>query len=245
MEVVPGRAHASRQFKFLINLIKVNKQMATNMNTNSDRLWRILNSGIFITLLTSAITSGVVKFFQDRHDRQEMERTIKQADLEIEGRISQFLTGIEPLVTHVSDSTYVFKNDSALVIFNQMWQELKQPPGLNKHIFAVNNEFQQISTPSVMAILANNLLRLGHDVNEAKEIGFANYKDFNTEDVDKERKAIKTALEMLLTNHELPPGQLRGKALQDRLHLLFDHILLGRWTFSWPYVDCRPGKPFC
>jgi hypothetical protein len=211
----------------------------------NSKLWKLLNSGFFLWILTSVILGGATQLYQVHKAKTDLENNIKDADFEIESRLSQFLTSAEPLIMKTSDSTYRFRNDFSKIEFIRLWTELKQPPLLNKHIFTTYADFQKISLTSVMMLLAKNLKTLGHDINEAKENNFENWKSFETKDVKKEIQKIDTAVKVILTTQLEFTKSDEEVELKSIMKVFYNDVILQRWQWSWPYVDCSDKNPFC
>lgn len=208
-------------------------------------LWGLLNSSFFLWLLTSVIIAGATKWYQNKSEEIHLEQKVKAIDLEIESRLSQFLTAAKPLIKFQNDTTYSIGSDSCQKIFTQLWNELKTPPDKNKYIFTIHSEYKDASVISLMALLSGTLSELGYDVNEAKENGVLNWKDFETKSLEGEINALKASMRILMSNSVISTETGNQINVMQVFEYFFSMPSLKRWQWTYPYVDCGYKHPFC
>ncbi|MBS1744983.1 MAG: hypothetical protein JST21_02310 [Bacteroidetes bacterium] len=112
------------------------RKLLKEQKHRSNVVWTFLNSGLGIWFLSTIIlglfTYSYNEYKENRKSNAEKETKIKQLDLEIENRISQFWVHLEPLIKrdykNVIDSNFALKDEVPYDTINTLWEAFKNPP---------------------------------------------------------------------------------------------------------------------
>ena len=223
------------------------KEVSDSLIKPKNSILTFLNSALGIFLLSTIVIPVSIftynKISQKHTEKREAIEKIKKLDFEIEGRLSQFLVNMEYLVEFSDDTTYDFSSDSTRQIFNQLWRELKTPPERNQYIYSVHSEFVSVSLTSLIMELSNVLAESQLDVNRALVYEYDNHEDFQVKDLSAQIEEIKNAGQFIITNEiYIYEKQPSAKMILDRV---FRELIIQRWSWTFPYVDCGSRSPFC
>ena len=225
-------------------------EIQKSLEKRTPRIKKFFSSNIGIFLL-SAVVIPLIIYSYNTWSAYEIKREtqinlIKKLDFEIEGRLSQFLVSFQYLVDIKNgDSNYDFKSDSSRIVFAELWRELKSNMSEKKFIFSTFNEFEHRSTVSLIMELSQLLIAANYDFNHAKEYGITNWENSEPESVDKESKNIREAGTEIITFEIYVYNSKQIKSAHSIMKAFHKGILLRRWRWIYPYVDCSYLVPFC
>jgi hypothetical protein len=213
-------------------------------------VWEFINSGLGIWFL-STIVIGVFTFCfneynHDKKEQEDRETKIKQLDLEIESRISQFWVHLDPIVNH-SDTSLELKQGISYDTIKVFWEAFKNPPSYNTNLSStIYKDYETRSTTSLMIEL-KTLLEEKYKVNTApvqassdktQKSDFDNVKSYTKEqrEMITQIEKIKGAAVFIAANGIF--GKSDNPTLKEIWHSFAENIIFDRWYMLFPYTDC-------
>jgi hypothetical protein len=134
------------------------------------RVWSFLNSAFGLWVLSTLAVGGLTTLYTQVHNRvvqqQAREERIEKLDLEIEGRLSQFLVNVEKMVAKRHDSRFSLRKGFANSDIQRCWRELKMPPGRNLSPDSMTAVFPENEQRGIVSLMVE-LSRLV-DIDEGK-----------------------------------------------------------------------------
>lgn len=226
---------------------EVRKSLA-DKKSKRNSFWAFLNSGLGLWFLSTIVIGFFTYLFNEYKENKkiaiEQETKIKQLDLEIESRISQFWVHLEPLIKrderNYIDTNYLLKDNIAYDTINVLWEAFKKPPTFNPKLTAtIYKDYDTRTTISLMIELATTL---------EQKYGFI--KNHNT-GIDAEIRFSKRELSerQEIENIEGAATFIGGNGIfyspnpsvKEIWNSFSEKIIIHRWDKLFPYTDC----PFC
>lgn len=226
---------------------EVRKSLSDNKR-KSNSIWTFFNSGLGLWFL-STIVIGVFTYLfneykEDRKITAAQETKIRQLDLEIESRISQFWVHLDPIIKrderNYIDSNFLLKEGVSYDTLNILWEAFKNPPSFNpKLTTTIYKEYNTRTTISLMIELATVLeqkykLTKDHHTGIDAESRFSRKELAERQEIDNIEKAATFigGNGIFYTPH--PTVKEIWKSFAEK-------IIIKRWDKLFPYTDC----PFC
>ncbi|HEY0678120.1 MAG TPA: hypothetical protein VGD17_07530 [Chitinophagaceae bacterium] len=197
---------------------------------------KFLNSALGIWFL-STIIIGLFTYFYNRWDdnrkiNYEREVKIRQLDLEIESRISQFWVNYEPLFVKSEETNkpiyytfkFHYKKDTLLAV----WNTFRNAPSLNPR--TVNTMFIEYDTRNTVSLLIELADLLSYNINRS-----------NRKRLTNEIKEIQRVAAFIAANGPMfKPGnpELLEVDPKETWKLFKEKIIIQRWDKMFPYTDC-------
>lgn len=190
------------------------------------------NSALGIWFL-STIVIGLFTYYYNRWEinRKEhslREQTIRQLDLEIESRMSQFWVNLEPVFRKEGDTAYTFKFGFKKDTILSIWKAFKDAPSLNPRVMSpMFKEYDTRNTVSLIIELAD-LLEDGPVKKNKTEPG---------NDIDSIRRAAAfiAGNGPVFDTHYPELIELNPSKIWRSFN---DNIIIRRWDKLFPYTDC-------
>jgi hypothetical protein len=207
--------------------------------------WTVANSTLgFFILSTIFLPYAITRFTRAQSEAQAAARTrhvqaerVQHLDLEIEGRLAQFLANVEPLVIDPHDRQFSLRAPYTLSDIRRQWRIFKMAPSANAEQSSIYNEFRARTTVSLVVELssilkaqAENEKAIPHTTEHTQQLKSRAHARL----LDIARHIQTDAIfQVEPSNKFLPIWQI-----------LYQRILDERWTNLFPYTDCRV-TPFC
>lgn len=225
---------------------EVKKSLIENKK-KANPFWTFLNSGLGLWFM-STIVIGLFTFLfneysHNKNERLERQTKIKQLDLEIESRISQFWVHLDPIVNH-SDTSLPLKNGVHYDTLKVFWEAFKNPPSFNpKLMTTIYKDFDSRTTISLMVELST-LLREKYNLKSEVE-KFSS--DINKptivtspkkDDIPKiiEVRKIEDAATFIGGNGIFYKSNT--PTIKEIWNSFAERIIVDRWNMLFPYTDC-------
>ena len=223
-------------------------EVRKSLNTDKKSgFWTFLNSGLGIWFLSTIVIGLFTYFFNEYKETQkitnERDAKIKQLDLEIESRVSQFWVHLDPLVNHV-DITLPLKTGISYDTVKVLWKAFKNPPSFNpKLITTIYKDYETRTTISLMIELST-LLQEKYEVSTKPEKASSDtanptvLKPMKKEDAEKynEIRKIEDAATFIGGNGIFYKSET--PSIKEIWQSFSDKIITDRWDYSFPYTDC-------
>nr|WKN38232.1 hypothetical protein K4G66_05900 [Tunicatimonas sp. TK19036] len=221
------------------------KKSLADKKQDSNPFWVFLNSGLGLWFLSTIVIGLFTYLFneykEDKRTNAEQESKIKQLDLEIESRISQFWVHIEPLIKrderNYIDSTYSLREGVSYDTLSILWDAFKNPPSFNpKLMTTIYREYDTRTTISLMIELATVLeqkygLTKNHHVGLEGEIRFSKEEFMHRQEIDNiESAAISIGGNGIFSE--------RHPTVKEIWIYFNGNIIVHRWDKLFPYTDC-------
>jgi hypothetical protein len=206
-----------------------------------------LNSGLGIWFLSTIVIGLFTYCFNEYKETQkitnERNTKIKQLDLEIESRISQFWVHCDPLVNQ-SDTTLPLKIGISYDTVKLFWETFKNPPSFNpKLVTTIYKDYETRTTISLMIELST-LLQEKYEISTKpekvssdtshqtvlKQMGETDAKKYN------EIKKIENAATFIGGNGIY--YKTDKPSIKEIWESFLDKIITDRWNYTFPYTDC-------
>ena len=217
---------------------------------NQNKFWQFIQSGFGIWLLSSILIPLIIFGFNSYNEKQKEETDrqtkIKQLDLEIESRISQFWVHLDPLVNH-KDTTLPLKDGISYDTVKVYWEAFKNPPTFDlKLMTTIYKDYESRTTISLMIEL-KMLLEEKYEVNTDPIVASSDnpqkiisdkvksYTEEQKEMIGKIKK-IKGAATFIGGNGIFYKSD--RPSIKDIWNSFADNIILDRWNMLFPYTDC-------
>jgi hypothetical protein len=213
------------------------------------RIWELLNSSIFLWFLSTIAVGGITYVWTVHQNRIEAERTqaqkkfieissrnemIDKLNIEIEGRLSQFLVDVEHMVNKPYDKTFTLKNPYTLADVRKRWDLMKLPPRVSQTASSVYPDLADRGLVSLVIEL--DKLSQERDTQDK-----ANAEKPESNEVKiKDRKLRDVVVDV--QDDVIFEGKTKNEFLP--IHQEFIKRIV-RWNNFFPYVDCGPDSPFC
>lgn len=225
------------------------RKLLKEQKHRSNVVWTFLNSGLGIWFLSTIIlglfTYSYNEYKENRKSNAEKETKIKQLDLEIENRISQFWVHLEPLIKrdykNVIDSNFALKDEVPYDTINTLWEAFKNPPTFNPRLITtIFKDNEDRSTISLLIEL-ETLLGEKYKLSKNHNTGIDAEQRFSKNELSERReiKNIEKAAVFIAGNgiyyNDLHPS------IKVIWKLFAENIITNRWDRVFPYTDC----PFC
>jgi hypothetical protein len=214
---------------------------------NKSVFWIFLNSGLGIWFLSTIVIGLFTYFFNEYKETQkitnERNSKIKQLDLEIESRISQFWVHFDPLVNH-SDTTLPLKVGTSYNTVKVFWEPFKNPPSFNpKLMTTIYKDYETRTTISLMIELST-LLQEKHGLSTKPEkvSSDAEYstvlEPMKKDEAEKyhEIRKIEDAAIFIGGNGIFYKSD--KPSIKEIWQSFSENIITDRWSYSFPYTDC-------
>lgn len=210
---------------------ELSKEKQNNINK---RIWTFVNSSIFLWFLSTVAVGSItyvwthfqnkiaaerIKSQKEQEEANAKKTKIANLNLEIEGRLSQFLVDIESMVIKPYDAKYSLKQTYTVANIREKWDHMKMPPKISHNVSAVYPEYFDRGIISLLIELDKL----------QKEMNMPDNKKLRKIVVDIQDNAI---FENKATNDFLP------------IYIEFNKNIM-KWNSVFPYMDCNTSKPFC
>jgi hypothetical protein len=207
--------------------------------------WTVANSTLgFFILSTIFLPYAITHFTRAQSEAQAAARTrhaqaerVQHLDLEIEGRLAQFLANVEPLVIVPHDRQFSLRAPYSLSDIRRQWRIFKMAPSANAEQSSIYNEFHARTTVSLVVELSSILKAQAEN---EKAIS-------NTTEHTQQLKSRAHARLLDIARHIQTDAIFQVAPSNKFLpiwQILHQRILDERWTHLFPYTDCR-ATPFC
>jgi len=223
---------------------EVRKSLNTRKNS---AFWTFLNSGLGIWFLSTIVIGLFTYFFNEYKEAQkttkERDSSIKQLDLEIESRISQFWVHLDPLINH-SDTTLPLKAGMSYDTVKVLWEAFKNPPSFNpKLMTTIYKDYETRTTISLMIELSTLLQeKYGLSTKPEKLSSDTTHptvlKPMKKDEAEKyyEIRKIEDAATFIGGNGVFYKSD--KPSIKELWQSFSDKIITDRWNYSFPYTDC-------
>lgn len=209
--------------------------------------WTFLNTGLGIWFLSTIVIGLFTYFFNEYKETQkittERDSKIKQLDLEIENRISQFWVHLAPLVNH-SDPALPLKVGISCDTVKVFWEAFKNPPSFNpKLMTTIYKDYETRTTISLMIELST-LLQEKYEVSTKPEKSSSDtahptvLKQMKKDEFENhlEIKKIEDAAIFIGGNGIFYKSD--KPSIKEIWQLFSGNIINDRWNYSFPCTDC-------
>jgi hypothetical protein len=223
-------------------------EVRKSLNTKEKNgFWTFLNTSLGIWFLSTIMIGLFTYFFNDYNETKKVtnkrEDKIKQLDLEIESRISQFWVNLYPLVNQ-SDSTLPLKEGISYDTVKVIWEAFKNPPSFNQNIItSIYKEYEKRTTISLIIELST-LLQVKYQVSiKPEKISYdvahpTVLKPMKKDEAEKyqEIRKIVDAATFIGGNGIFYKSD--RPSIEEIWESFADKIIFDRWNYSFPYTDC-------
>lgn len=213
------------------------------------RLWIFVNSSIFLWFLSTVAVGGITYVWTVEQNRRTDERIklqkesemllarknqIDKLNLEIEGRLSQFLVDVEQLVEKspqkpIYNSPYKLQKPYTGEDIFKKWTAMKISPRNAQTASVIYSEFADRGIVSLIV----ELDKLQQESNLG-ESNTENNSELKTVVARIQSDAIFDYYDKSKQNEFLP------------IYLKFQEMIMRReWSATFPYMDCGGSFPFC
>ncbi len=228
-----------------------NEIATAKVEAPKSRVWALVNSAFFLWFLSTIFVGGITLIWTNYQNRvtdarvksqREIEalvaRTtqIDKLNLEIEGRLSQFIVDVEHLVEKhdkgvVYERPYLLKAPFTEKDIRAKWQIMKGPPRNEPTASLIYPEFIDRGIVSLIV----ELDKLEGEANEATN-NLA-YPD---------ARSLKRVVVAIQGDDIFQDYGERGQDGFLPIWLRFrEKIMRGEWSTMFPYTDCNDSFPFC
>lgn len=210
-------------------------------------LMGFLNSGLGIWFLSTIVIGLFTYFFNEYKENKKVDSErdikIKQLDLEIENRISQFWVHLDPLVNQ-ADTALPLKAGVPQDTIRLLWEAFKNPPSLNPKIAtAIYKEYETRTTISLMIELSSLLGEKYEistktekiDSDSAHPIVIVPMKNDEAKKYN-EMRQIETGAVFIASNGIFLKSN--HPSIKEIWQMFSDSIIIRRWDYLFPYTDC-------
>ena len=223
-------------------------EVRRSLNTNNKSgFWTFLNSGLGIWFLSTIGIGLFTYFFNDYKETQkasnEREVKIKQLDLEIESRISQFWVHLHPLINQ-SSPTLPLKDKISYDTVKVLWEAFKNPPSFNQKIMTMIYKDYETRTTISLMIELSTLLQDKYKISTKNE---KTSSDSNHPIALKAMKKQEAEIYVEIRKVEDAATFIGGNgifyqsnkpSIKQIWQSFTDKIINDRWDYSFPYTDC-------
>jgi hypothetical protein len=205
--------------------------------TLRSRVWQFLNSGVGLWLLATVAVGGITTYYsrnletkatrrkEARSDdviiRQQKLR-VQKVDLEIEGRLSQYLNSLRDSDRAKRAASETLSNGNSVDWKSQAqnWYALKGAPSAQQ-VKLYTSIFPEFRDQSLVGLLVDLSARVSST----------------------EREPIQSVLAHVISDLNMKPSDFLDSEAVARL--VHKDVLLPRWQTIFPYVRCPSETPFC
>ncbi|HEX8148631.1 MAG TPA: hypothetical protein VF591_15730 [Pyrinomonadaceae bacterium] len=215
-------------------------------------VWEFVNSSIFLWFLSTVAVGGITYAWTVHQNRVADERAAEQKraevisarreligrlDLEIEGRLSQFLVDVEHMVAKPYDARYSLAKPFTLEHIRRQWNVMKMPPRYSQ-ASAVYPEFAERGIVSLIIELdkLEQEARKEKGKTDAENAGAADGRGDITADRRLRRVAVDIQDDVIFDGKDKPEFLPVYSEFKERIM---------KWESMFPYMDCNVTAPFC
>lgn len=188
--------------------------------TRRGRAWAFLNSSLGLWLLSAVGLTGLTSAYTAIEGRvtaaQAQAQQVARLDLEIEWRLSQFLSQLRDLSAPDSRSPVRLAPDHSMDEVRAAWANLVSCPDTTCSAARSSGVHPEMER--------RNLLSLLVELQKLSPEG---------------RETIRRAAVAIAT------GEVVGNDLESTIQSFHRLLLIPRWRTVAPYVDCQADEPFC
>lgn len=217
--------------------------------------WTVANSTLgFFILSTFFLPYAITRFTRAQSEAQAAARTrhvqaerVQHLDMEIEGRLAQFLANVEPLVIVPPDRQFSLRAPYTLSDIRRQWKIFKMAPSANAEQSSIYNEFRARTTVSLVVELSSILKAQAENEKAETEKAETEKAIPNTTEHTQQLKSRAHARLLDIARHIQTDAIFQVEPSNKFLpiwQILYQRILDERWTNLFPYTDCR-ATPFC
>ena len=205
---------------------QIRNEIRNKLNPPKEKgIWDYANSAIVLWFLSSIVLGSFTWLYSSIEKSVEADNIrvgkIRMLDLEIEGRIYQFLMKTvregDSLVL-VSGSVIIPSNNITPLQISDLWFQFKKAPKESQvGYYSVYEQFDNRNTASLVVELTSLL--------ECKE----------------ERETLVGITHKIISNSPIPTRIEQGQE-QEILQNVIDSLRIERWQKHWPIIKVRPQR---
>ena len=223
-------------------------EVRKSLNTNKrSTVWTFLNSGLGLWFLSTIVIGLFTYFFNEYKEKQnatkDREVKIKQLDLEVESRISQFWVHLDPLVLHL-DTTLPLKAGIAYDTVKVLWEAFRNPPSFNpKLTTTIYKDYETRTTISLMIELST-LLQEQYNITTKPDTISSNPNKPTVLKPMKECEAVRYHEIKKIEDAATFIGgngifyKSEKPSIKEIWNAFSEKIITNRWDYLFPYTDC-------
>lgn len=214
--------------------VEVRRSFNKSSTSFDKKIWVFLNSSFALWLLSTIAVGGFTTIYTHITNSIDEEkariRKIRELDLEIEGRLSQFLISIEPLIDkNIDQKTFKLKKNITFTEILNNWETLKKAPSVSQTF--ISSVFPQYKDTGLISLVVQLRALVKNDE-----------KDLLREVI------INITGNLAFWNSESRLYLYDVENKKDSFIYFWNQlkniVILSRWQGQFPYTDCR-NEPFC
>ena len=226
-------------------------QSELSKDKKPNRIWQLVNSSIFLWFVSTIAVGAITYIWTSHQNRLATERAILQKqmqsiserdekierlNLEIEGRLSQFIVDVEHMVKKPYDKPLTLKSPYTLADIRKRWDSMKLPPRLNQ---TPSNVYADFADRGIVSLIIE-LDKLEQERREATGRSRDESAGANNKANDRDRDLGGIVVD--IQDDIIFDNKTKNEFLP--VYREFNKRIM-RWNSFFPYMDCGPEFPFC
>lgn len=201
---------------------------------NQNKLWVFINSSIFLWFLSTVAVGSITYIWTSHQNKVAANRIMSQKkqdeenakkikidslQFEVEGRLSQFLVDVEPMVIKPYDANYSLLAPYTVANIRERWDQMKVPPQISHNVSNVYPEYYNRGIISL--IIELDKLQKDMKISDNRDL----------------RGVVQT-----IQVNAIFDNKVKNEFLP--IYIEFNKKIL-KWKTIFPYMDCNSSRPFC